>query len=1103
MRRLPTPEGSLVPRPRRRFQWGQGLTEFALVLPILLLIILFIIEAALIIQGYLAVAHAAREAARWATTNQPVQGYKLDGTPCDNPSAGDGLEQFLFNNPGYNCDPYEDTDEYNARRVALIKEIALERAVGLRINEAALGLTNATFEAYIDQPGFFGVRVWGFPSFEEAEQPDHPGLPGLPVRVQVVYNVEILDPLFGLITEYVQVQAHTEMINEGIQVGFGNLPPPTFQPLPTYGSTPGDIIPTATDSDTGPTPSPTLEPTDYNIEIGFDRVVNTLPLQRSHNVTVTVTDNEGDPLSDVLVSFSTNLGSYDYSGVDAPYVEDTTDDNGVVIQTVYANRPGTANLEVWIDLDGDDLRDPGEPYDTATKEWLVQGPYVLASDHEVLPLDWITVDIYDHPPAQEPYRLLWCRTSITGGIPSAVLLTNIDVDDVTWSALDLPVEIPNDSEGYYQLETHTATGDCGDQDTLLAFSAEIYVPSYPPDLHVQSISYPPEYGDRLPSNTEVPLTIVVENLSPTGLSSTYFDVDLYVDPDDTPPPAGRIGTEKQWLDSIQPYGTEVVTVVVTLPPGIHELWAQVDTTNYIEEADEGNNISGPFSVEVACTADSSPYGDDFDDGVFDSKWTLTQVGTPDVNGSVSESGGRLTINARGLRIWGSGNDENFYYVHQSVSGDFDARLRILYGPNLTTWSKMGLMVRNSTASNSRHVMAMYTYNHRYIQFAYRPSDGADTERDISYIRINVPMWVRIVRTGDTFQFCYSASEDPGLNDWNCPGSVTVDMDDSVLVGIAHATYRSQNDDGAVDEFVICQDSGAQEEDIKPPGLLECSQLLQIGGFEGNPQTVFSYWHAGEAEAYRHTGYLQHTGAFAMRLHASLGSYPACAPLHPYLYQTVQIPTEIYTLTRITVEGWRAVAGSLTDCSYPDSPDTDDVLYAEIRDGSGNPISGSVPLTVTDGGAPLETWQRFSLDFTDGISLTALAGQQVRVRYFATQDDDEYGTFFYLDDLECNICTQWPIPDPEPGMATFGGMVRTLISGVPHPLTNADVWAYSRGGEVYHTRSIHDGTYHFYNVPPGTYTIYAEAWVGGHLRVDTATVTVVADEQKDNIHLLLQ
>ena len=57
---------------------GQGLVEFALVVPVLLLALLSIIEGALLLQSFLAIQHAARESARYAVTYQPPQMYSQD-----------------------------------------------------------------------------------------------------------------------------------------------------------------------------------------------------------------------------------------------------------------------------------------------------------------------------------------------------------------------------------------------------------------------------------------------------------------------------------------------------------------------------------------------------------------------------------------------------------------------------------------------------------------------------------------------------------------------------------------------------------------------------------------------------------------------------------------------------------------------------------------------------------------------------------------------------------------------------------------------------------------------------------------------------------------
>jgi hypothetical protein len=190
---------------------GQGLVEFALILPVLLLIILGIIEAAFIIQGYITVQHSAREAARFAVTYQPVQGECLDGI----------LAPYPFCPRDYVVWSGEPDDQYHVRRVALIKREARRAATGLRINDAHLGDTSAEFQQYSDEPGFFGVRVWGYPSFlTDCNDPtvrdtaclDQPGLQGLPVQVLVRHNVEIVDPLYRAVVEFVPVQANTQMI---------------------------------------------------------------------------------------------------------------------------------------------------------------------------------------------------------------------------------------------------------------------------------------------------------------------------------------------------------------------------------------------------------------------------------------------------------------------------------------------------------------------------------------------------------------------------------------------------------------------------------------------------------------------------------------------------------------------------------------------------------------------------------------------------------------------------------------------------------------------------------------------------------------------------
>jgi hypothetical protein len=1102
-------------------RWGQAIAEFALMLPVLLTILFVLIEGALVIQGYLTVQYAAREAARWAVTYRPVQGQTIDDAYClGTSSLGTRVEDFLGNDSAHICYEREQDAEYHARRVALIKETALQRAAGLRIDQDYLALSEALYSAASGEPGFFGVRVSGEEWDGEATRitQDHPGLPGLQVQVEVVHRVMLVDPFLQIIAPNgVRVTGRSNMINEGVQVWHPS-PTPFVGTPGVYTPPPTPILPD-TATPTGPPATSTPPPTGYNIDILFDYVTNTLPFERGHLVEVLVTDNSFTPvpLPDVLVSFSTSAGAYDYSGVEDPdnqYAEDLTNGAGIARQRIYANDSVVADLRAWIDLDGDDSWDFGEVFDTARKEWFrPEGvPYIVPSSYEVSPLEVITVDIYDHPP-EATYTLRWCRTTITGGVESVSITTGIDVD-VGGDSLDLPMEIPEASVGYYRLETHvgspgvcTPPGSPPETCNATACSAEIHILPLPPDLHIADIFYPESYGDVVPSNEDIPFNIQVDNLSAWAVEANeLFDVDLYIDPPVTPT-LGQIGNEKQWMAGIDAYGTEVISIPASLGPGIRQVWAQVDTTNYIEEQIETNNIFGPFEVEVECTVDSTEYGDDFNDDLFDDKWSTAEIGSG-VNGSVTESGGELQINALGSSIWG--NSDNFYFVYQRVSGNFDVRLRAVSPPD-NTGAKLGVMVRNSTSASSRHVtLAVRDPDGGRLQFAYREQDGGNTNYAGNELAPapSLPVWLRIVRNGAEFSYYYSDAEEPRIDDWTFRTSITVAMDDEVLVGIAHAKYSSSGSPftSRSDEFLVCQGTGDLP-DYDAPGLSECTQLLQVNGFEGNPATVSEYWDEGETgPATARTGYQQYRGAFSMRLHSSLGgNFPVCDVLDPWISQVVEIPViapELLTVTHITLEGYRISGGSLADCSVYNSIDEDDQLYAQLQDGAGNP---SALLWPSTGGEPTppEQWESFSVDFTDDVDLESLGGRDVTVRFYGIHDADEYGTWFYLDEVECNVCKEWPIPAVEPGTASFGGLVRGMTGAVPEVLTGVRVVAYSYGGQVHRTLSIHDGTYHFYNVPPGTYIIYAQAWVGGYLLVDSSSVTVVTNERNYNVPLLLQ
>ncbi len=1102
---------------------GQATVEFALILPLLLGVMLALIDGAFLVQGHLTVNHAAREAARWAITYQPRKGdclhHDVNGDPISEPWPNCPV--------GGHPDVSETDEAYHLRRVQLIKRQATDSALGLRIqflcngdpSDSSTVNSSDCIGDHLEDPGMFGVHVWGYQSHSTPLEYEQPGIEGLPVVVRVEHNVPLV--IFGEIlpNAYIHVSSEVEMINEGIQVGVGAQPPPTGNPRTPTRSVGGAATVTSEPSPTsGPPPTNTPIP-EYVIELSHvDTTANTayneLPDGRAHVIEAHVYDSYGNDQAGSLVSFQTSEGSFDYSGTGAQYMEATTGPDGRARVTVYANEEETATLIAWLNFDGNQIVNPSyEPSDTVTKVWEEPlDPYLLVSNHAPEPESWIAVDVMNHPSADNPYSLWWCP--ISGTITTEQLAYPVNVDSVSEDAEDVNVQVPAGVAGTYRIESHIGDGGanpCGNNP--VAVSADIRVAEVRPDLQISM-----RIVEDAQISTGIPITVTlyVTNTQPVTVTEAPFDVDVYADRE-TEPEIQQLGVKKQWLLSLGPLESTVLTETIILygEGGEHNLWAQVDTTDYVDEGETGgedNNVFGPLEFLAYDCPVIASRTDDFDEGLK-SIWSTRQFDDPDGSHTVNASG-QLEVTSDGNNLWSDSNEYYFIYQDAPYQDDFDVRLRIVQRsePRTSQWTKLGLHIIEDTDDSRRpYVMNMVTRGKDPAaeQGAYRDNwnGGASRVSNSNNNQIDIPSWVRIVRQGDQYDYYDSSAENPLADDWTHRGSHTTD-NDLQYFGIAHASYSSGNDStGIVDDFIFCEEPGDPSlppDEGPPPGLIQCTNLLQVTGFEGNPSTVADYWKAGGYDAYQRTGVEFHRGSFSMRLHATLGVYPCNANIYePYLYQEVTLPpaSEIYTQSTLTMDGYYLVTESSMECSTG-GPEADDELFLQIQDTDGAPITSRIP--VTNGGTTSEKWESIAIDLSSSINLLNYAGQDVRLYWDADHDEDAYGTYFYIDDVEAQVCTEWPTPEPEAGTATFGGKITTLGEyNIPRTLVGADVWAYAQGGDVYKTQSIHDGTYRFYNMPPGTYQIYAEAWVGGTLRIASTSITVEAGDDIDYLNLLLQ
>lgn len=241
---------------------AQGLVEFAIVLPILLMLIFGLIEFARIFQAWLSVTNAARFGLRYAITGE------YDASYCQD-----------LDGDGNTCRSETDRDtrelEEDDARIPSIEEVARGLAIGPAIDD----------DAVEGQPGFFKVTVCSsrapylyIPSPDSDcmnddtdELEEDPGGPGDRVIVAVIYEHRLILPFISNIKPSVTLRAERSGIVEQFRVArvlglppLINVPtstplPPTDTPTPTETGVPTDT-PTSTPTVT-PTETPTLTPT--------------------------------------------------------------------------------------------------------------------------------------------------------------------------------------------------------------------------------------------------------------------------------------------------------------------------------------------------------------------------------------------------------------------------------------------------------------------------------------------------------------------------------------------------------------------------------------------------------------------------------------------------------------------------------------------------------------------------------------------------------------------------------------------------------------------------------------------------------------------------
>ena len=163
-----------------------------------------------------------------------------------------------------------------------------------------------------------------------------------------------------------------------------------------------------------------------------------------------------------------------------------------------------------------------------------------------------------------------------------------------------------------------------------------------------------------------------------------------------------------------------------------------------------------------------------------SGWSNQDIGRVSAAGNVTFADSLFTVKGSGADVWGSVDELHFAYTPISGDGSITARVDSVTYTN--AWTKVGVMLRETTAANSKHAFMLVSPG-KGLALQFRASTGGATSH-IGGPRATAPYWVRLTRAGTRITAAISTD---GLA-WTTVGSATISMGSSIHAGLVVSSH---------------------------------------------------------------------------------------------------------------------------------------------------------------------------------------------------------------------------------------------------------------------------------------------------------------------------
>jgi alpha-L-fucosidase len=192
-----------------------------------------------------------------------------------------------------------------------------------------------------------------------------------------------------------------------------------------------------------------------------------------------------------------------------------------------------------------------------------------------------------------------------------------------------------------------------------------------------------------------------------------------------------------------------------------------------------------YYVVSASSGTSSSVDSDYTLGLLSSSssWQSLDIGATGASGDHEESASDHVVTGSGGDVWY--DNDQFHYVTKTLTGNGSITARVESIQNTGAWAKAGLMIRETTNTNSKYAFAFLSPSNG-VAFQQRSTTGGNASSISNITGITAPVWLRLTRAGTTIN-AYRSTD--GVS-WTQFGTTTISMDSEVQVGLAVCSVSS-------------------------------------------------------------------------------------------------------------------------------------------------------------------------------------------------------------------------------------------------------------------------------------------------------------------------